>query len=390
MVKVDWRESVKMIRVSGSLNKVEISRAALRHNFRVCRKKAGQAAIMPMVKADAYGHGMIECANVFAAEGAAAFGVAEASEGAVLREAGFKHPIYVLVGVLPETISDILQFNLTPVIVDGAILPELSRQAALNNTELGVHVKVDAGMGRQGILPEDIAPVVKRIDELPGLYLAGMMAHFPMADDFESSNTMEVFQLFQQVTKGFQGVNPDETILHIANSGGLFHFSATLMHMVRPGISLYGCYPEGEPHLPVEEDNQLEPAMRFSTKIVQVRTVPSGTGLGYGQTFITTGRTRLAVLPVGYEDGYLRCLSNKAEVLIHGRRVPVVGRVSMNLTLADITDVPGDILPGDEAVLLGRQGAEIITADELAAWMGTISYEVLCLFGNLNRRYYID
>jgi len=377
-------------RLSSSLNRVEISRAALRHNFRVCRKKAGHAAIMPMVKADAYGHGMLECARVFAAEGAAAFGVAEALEGAVLREAGFQHPIYVLVGVLPDAIGDILKYNLTPVIVDGDILPELSRQAAIKGTKLGLHIKIDAGMGRQGVLPEDVSALESRIKELPGLYLAGIMAHFPMADNLSSPNTLEVFKLFQRVAGGVAENSQVEFLMHIANSGGLFHFDATRMNMVRPGISLYGCYPEGEPHLVVEDDEQLQPAMKYMTRIIQVRTVPAGTGLGYGHTFITGRRTRLAVLPVGYEDGYLRCLSNKAEVLIHGRRVPVVGRVSMNLTLADITDAPNDIRQGDEAVLLGRQEAEIITADELASWMGTISYEVLCLFGNLNFRYYID
>ncbi len=390
MVTVGEKKRVRGIRLSGSLNRVEISRAALRHNFRVCRQKAGQAAIMPMVKADAYGHGMLECARVFAAEGAAAFGVAEALEGAVLREAGFQHPIYVLVGVLPETIGDILQYNLTPVIVDGDILPELSKQSVINNTELGLHVKIDAGMGRQGVLPEDVSTVVSRINELPGLYLAGIMAHFPMADDVKSSNTLEVFELFQKVSDGIAGSNQVDLLMHIANSGGLFHFDATRMNMVRPGISLYGCYPEGEPHLVVEDDVQLEPAMKFTTRIIQVRTVPTGTGLGYGQTYVTSRRTRLAVLPVGYEDGYLRCLSNKAEVLIHGRRFPVVGRVSMNLTLVDITDAPSEIRQGDESILLGRQGSEIITADEIASWMGTISYEVLCLFGNLNSRYYID
>lgn len=343
-----------------------------------------------MIKADAYGHGMVECARVFAAEGAAAFGVAEAWEGIVLREAGLLHPVYVLVGILPETISDILRYGLTPVIVDPEILPELSRLAAEENKEVGVHVKMDAGMGRQGILPGEVAAVVSRIDRLPGLHLGGIMAHFPMADDASAPNTLQVFEVFQKVTGSIGEGCPTAALLHIANSGGLFHFTATRLDMVRPGISLYGCYPEGEPHRPLAGGEFLEPAMKFTTRIIQTRTVPPGTGLGYGQTFITARRTRIAVLPAGYEDGYLRCLSNKARVLIHNRRAPVIGRVSMNLTLADITDIEGEVRQGDEVVLLGRQGEEMITADELASWMGTISYEVLCLFGNLNRRYYID
>ncbi|MDW7773800.1 MAG: alanine racemase [Desulfobulbaceae bacterium] len=375
--------------MSRSLNRVEISRKALRHNFRVCREKAGQSAIMPMVKADAYGHGMLECAGVFAEEGAAAFGVAEASEGALLREAGFNHPVYVLVGVLPETVGDILKYALTPVIADSDVLPELSRQAVERNIDVGLHLKVDAGMGRQGILPEDVSAVVHRIKGLPGLYLAGLMAHFPMADDRASANTLEVFERFKGVTRVIEH-GPGEILFHIANSGGLFHFAGTRMNMVRPGISLYGCHAEGEPQQVPGKIGLLEPVMKFTTRVIQVRTVPAGTGLGYGHTYFTGRRTRLAVLSVGYEDGYLRCLSNKAEVLIHGRRVPVVGRVSMNLTLADITDIGDEVRQGDEAVLLGRQGSEIISADELASWMDTISYEVLCLFGNLNCRYYID
>lgn len=345
---------------------------------------------MPMIKADAYGHGMIECARVFAAEGAAAFGVAEAKEGAALRKAGFRQPIYVLVGVLPETIDEIFNYDLTPVIVDDHILPALSRRAVAEGVRLGLHVKVDAGMGRQGILPAEVPAVVEMIDRLSGLYLAGIMAHFPMADDVASVNTLKVFEVFQGVTRSMRKGSRSAALFHIANSGGLFHFAATRLDMVRPGISLYGCYPEGEPHMPIEAEEQLEPAMKFTTRVIQTRTVPAGTGLGYGQTFVTGRQTRIAVLPVGYEDGYLRCLSNKAQVLIHSRRAPVIGRISMNLTLADITDIEGEVKQGDEAVLLGRQGTEIITADELASWMNTISYEVLCLLGNLNSRYYID
>ena len=345
---------------------------------------------MPMIKADGYGHGMIECARVFAEEGAAAFGVAEAVEGAVLRQAGFDQPIFVIVGLLPETIPEIVRYKLTPVVVDGEILPQLSTCAKQNGCEIGLHVKMDAGMGRQGCLPEDLPALVEQIEGLPAVYLAGIMAQFPMADDLGSTNTTEVFERFTGVLEKLGGRMPPGCILHIANSGGLFHFDMTCLNMVRPGISLYGCYPEGSRHEFVEGEDRLQPVMRFVTRIIQVRTVPAGAGLGYGQTFVAARRTRLAVLPVGYEDGYLRSLSNRAEVLVHGRRFPVVGRVSMNLTLVDITDADGAIKQGNEVVLLGKQGNEEITADEIAAWMDTISYEVLCLFGNLNTRYYLD
>ncbi|MCL7487002.1 MAG: alanine racemase [Desulfobulbaceae bacterium] len=376
--------------LSSSLNRVEISRSALRHNFNLCRARAGGARIMPMVKADGYGHGMIECARIFAAEGADAFGVAEACEGRVLREAGIEEPVFVLVGLMPETIPEILHYRLTPVVVDGLQLTDLSRNAVEMDLEVGVHVKTDVGMGRQGCLPEEVAGLVRQITDLPGVRLGGIMAHFPMADDVDSDNTMEVFGRFQQVVAGVEGMLPEDCCLNIANSGGLLHFGFTILNMARPGIALYGCYPEGKNHQGREGEQRLQLAMRFSTRVIQVRTVPAGTGLGYGQTFVTSRQSRLAVLPVGYKDGYLRRLAGRAAVLIHGQRAPVVGRISMNLTIVDVTDVVGEIRRGDEAVLMGSQGDDLISADEVAAWMDTISYEVLCLFGNLNARYYIS
>lgn len=372
-----------------SLNRVEISRAALRHNFRLCRHRAGNALIMPMVKADGYGHGMEECARLFAAEGAAAFGVAEAREGVRLREAGIDAPIFVLVGMVPPVIPLVLAHRLTPVVTEGAVLPELARQAQAAGVEVGLHLKVDAGMGRQGFLPSELPDLVRLVQGLPALRLAGIMAHLPMADAVVSANTEEVLARYNAAIEAVAPLLPPDCCRHLANSGGLLHFTGTCLDMVRPGIALYGCYPEGEPHLPVDGE-ELRPAMRFLSQVIQVRIVPAGTGLGYGQTLTTTRPTRLAVLPVGYANGYLRKLSNRAAVLIRGRRAPVLGRVSMNLTLADITDFPGEVRAGDEAVLLGRQGEEAIGADEVAAWMETISYEVLCLIGNLNERVYID
>ena len=375
--------------MSTSLNRVEISRNALRHNFNLCSEKAGGAKIMPMVKADGYGHGMIECARLFAEEGAYAFGVAESCEGRLLREAGIEQPVYVLVGVMPEAIPEMLEYRLTPVVVDDSLLPELSAEAVTRSIDVGLHIKMDAGMGRQGCLPSEVSTIVRMTNELPGVRLDGIMAHFPMADEPDSDNTMEVFDRFQEAVAGVEDMLPENCCLHIANSGGLFHFTSTSMHMVRPGIALYGCSPDGGDIRDRSEEDALQPVMRFITQVIQVRTIPAGTGLGYGQTYVTKRQTKLAVLPVGYEDGYLRSLSGRAEVLVNGQRAPVVGRISMNLTLVDVTDVKGEVIRGDEVVLMGRQGSDLITAEEVASWMDTISYEVLCLFGNLNDRYYI-
>ncbi len=372
-----------------SLNQITVSRAALIHNFKQCQNLAGAAAVMAMVKADAYGHGMIDCARIFAQLGAAAFGVAEAVEGVQLREAGLTQPILVLAGVIPQTLPTILEAGLTPVVVDRSILSELSRLAGLRQTEVGVHLKLDAGMGRQGTLPADFITLVEAVQSLPYLRIDGVVAHFPLADDPGSTSSAQVLATFSETTAALCRIVHGKCCLHLANSGGLFYVADARLDMVRPGIALYGYYPDGIAGRSAALPPLLQPAMRFSTQIIQVRQVPAGSGLGYSHLFTTARPSTIAVLPVGYEDGYLRCLSNKAQVLVHGRRVPVVGRISMNLTLIDVTDLDA-VQVGEEAVLLGSQGEETITADEIAGWMNTISYEVLCLFGKLNDRILVD
>lgn len=367
-----------------SLNCIEISRAALIHNFECCRQLSGNGKVMAMVKADGYGHGMIDCALLFAERGAVAFGVAEAVEGRVLRTAGITVPILVLAGVVPQTLPIILDAQLTPVVVDSSILPELSRLAQARGMTVGLHLKLDAGMGRQGTLPSDFLTLVKKVQTFANLRIEGVMAHFPMADNRQSNHSAQVLTAFTTIAQlAREAVG--KCCLHLANSGGLFYVAGAQLDMVRPGISLYGYYPDGRAGKASASPPLLQPVMRFTTRVIQVRQVPAGTGLGYNHLFTTSRPSTIAMLPVGYDDGYLRSLSNKAQVLINGRRAPVVGRISMNLTMVDVTGL-GVVKVGDEAVLLGRQGEEEITADDLAEWMDTISYEVLCLFGKLNQR----
>ncbi|WP_028317340.1 alanine racemase [Desulfobulbus elongatus] len=372
-----------------SLNRVEISRSALIHNFEICRQRADGAVLMPLVKADGYGHGMIECARIFAEQGAAAFGVAEAVEGVRLREAGITQPVLVLVGVVPQTLPDIVAARLTPVVTDASILPELSRLAGAKGIEIGVHLKLDAGMGRQGVLPAGFVDLVQAVHGSAHLRLDGVMAHLPLADDRQSANSDEVLRTFLKTTAALADCGHGTCCLHLANSGGLFYVAGARLDMVRPGIALYGYYPDGAAGAAAASSPRLRPAMRYLTHIIQVRHVPAGSGLGYAHLFTTVRPSTIAVLPVGYANGYLRTLTNRAEVLVGGRRAPVVGRISMNLTLVDVTDLPEPKV-GDEVVLLGRQGQEEIGADEIAGWMDTISYEVLCLFGQLNPRVMVD
>jgi alanine racemase len=370
-----------------SLNRVIISRSALSHNFRVCREQAGGADVMAMVKADGYGHGMLECARVFAECGAAAFGVAEVVEGVTLRQSGITQPVFVLTASLPEFFPAIIEYNLTPILVDADQVNAISVYTRHCREPLPVHIKIDAGMGRQGCLLAELPGLVELIEKTTGLRCAGIMAHFPMADDRDNPSNSKILADFKDAVGKLDGgdVASEKQCHHIANSGALFGVVGATMDMVRPGISLYGYGAGGAGLL----EQQLCPAMSFVSKVIQIRTVPKEVGLGYGHTFITCRETRLAVLPVGYEDGYLRKLSGRAFVLIRGRRVPVVGRVSMNLTLVDVTELDS-VQAGDEVVLLGRQGTEQITADDISVWMESISYEVLCLFGHCNKKEFVD
>ncbi len=371
-----------------SQNRVEVSLSALRHNYSLLKNKTGNRPMLAMVKADAYGHGMVECAQALAEEGVECFGVAEAVEGVLLRKAGIQQPVLIMTGILPEIIPALFQHNLTPVIVDAACLDNLSAEALRRDQAIDVHLKVDAGMGRQGCSFADFPKIVEQIKTLPGINLVGIMAHFPCADDQNSSSTSKITSLFCAQLEKIGDHLPEDCMVHLANSGAVLYFPGAHQDMIRPGIALYGCYPDGQQGRGDCSELQLSPVMRFSSRVIQVKDVPAGTGLGYGHSFITKRPTRIALIPVGYEDGYLRCLSNKAQGLIQGKRVSVVGRISMNITMFDVTDID-NVCPGDEVVLLGRQGMSEITADEIACWMQTINYEVCCLFGNLNQRLYV-
>lgn len=371
-----------------SLNNIEISLDALCHNFSLLKQQVQNRPVLAMVKADAYGHGMVECAAALADRGVECFGVAEVVEGVILRKAGITQPVFIMAGLLPELVPELFVYSLTPVIVDGTCLQALSREAVARERSICLHVKVDAGMGRQGCLLADLARIVERIADLPGLILGGILAHFPMADVPDSDSTPSIISTFCDHIGGLVSVLPRDITLHLANSGGIVYFPDSYQSMVRPGISLYGCFPDGFQGSAQQERLPLEPVMRFSSRVIQVKEVPAQTGLGYGHTLVTKRPTTVALIPAGYEDGYLRVLSNRGQALIHGRKVPVIGRISMNLTMFDVTDLD-PVHPGDEVVLLGRQGHNEITADEIAHLMGTINYEVLCLFGNLNNREYL-
>ncbi len=371
-----------------SFNNITVDCTALQKNYTFIRKKAGAGtSVMAMVKADAYGHGMVMAAKAFSRSGCKAFGVAELREAVVLREAGVQGDIYVTIGFAEVDAKLFLHYQLTPVVYSYAAAQALSLEATARGQEIGVHLKVDSGMSRLGVFPADVPAFADAVAGLPGIKIAGLMSHFPEADNPAAPSTRLNFTQFAEACGTLQ--DSSATLCHIANSAAVLNFPDTCCDMVRAGIALYGYHPAGQGGSDESDGHELIPAMSFTSRILQVKTVPAGTGVSYGHTFHTSQVTRIAVLPVGYEDGYSRLLSNRAMVLVHGRPVPIVGRVCMNMCMIDVTDA-GEVSAGDEVVLLGRQGRESISADDIAEHMDSISYEVLCLLGNNNQRHYIE
>lgn len=372
-----------MVRAT-SYNNVTIAIKKLQRNYSILTDEARASRILCMIKADAYGHGMVQCAKSLEEIGCTVFGVAELREALILREAGIKSTIFSMMGFDDCYAELVVKNNIVPVVYDKNSLKALSSASQSSNTETVVYLKIDTGMSRLGIFPEQLPELIQVVNILPNLRLGGLVSHFPTSDDVSSPVTLQCYEKFELAKKVLPETD-DKYFNHIANSGGTLNFKETHEDMVRCGIALYGYYPDGKPRL---GDQSLQPVMAFSTRVIQVKDIPAGVGISYGHTFITQRKTRLAVLPVGYEDGYSRKLSNCGEVIIRGKKAPIRGRICMNICMVDVTD-HDNVEPGDETVLLGSQGEEAITADDLAERCGTISYEILCMIGNNNERKYI-
>lgn len=364
-----------------------MSKSALQYNYKLLKKFGrSNTRLLAMVKADAYGHGMLEAARAFQEADCNDFGVAEIIEAVKLRESGIQGNIYVFLGFVADDVSFFFSHDLIPIIYDIESAWLLSAEAVTQNREITVHVKVDCGMTRLGIMPNEFEEFVAVLQTIPGIRYGGLASHFPRADEPDSIHTQEQFLRFECL--GVSDSKVPELVAHTANSGGILYFPDSSCSMVRAGISLYGYYPDGEAGIKRVTVEKLRPAMTFKTSVLQVKTVSEGTGVSYGHTYVTEKETTIAVLPIGYEDGYSRSLSNKGEVLIHGKRASIIGRICMNLCMVDVSEIEG-VCAGDEVVLLGRQNGDEITGDAIASLMGSISYEVLCLFGNNNQRIYV-
>ena len=370
----------------------QINLKALSHNFRQLQKLArhnmtSNAGLMPVIKADAYGHGMVEVAQTLLEEGCRFLGVSNTAEGVALREAGFKQKVLLFESTLPEDAVAIVEYDLTPTICTMDLAHALQKAAREKQKEIPVHIKVDTGMGRLGIDETEIFNFIEELQKsCPALKLEGIYTHFPLADS-DREFTFAQMRRFRDIVFSLENRFITFSYVHAGNSMGLGDYKSELFNLARPGLMLYGIYPAPE----LKSKVSLKPVMSVKTRIIFVKTIAKGQGVSYGHTFKAKEDTTIAVLPVGYSNGYLRSLSNKAFVLIAGVRCPVLGRVTMDQTMVDITPLGlSGHLPqaGDEAVLIGTQQGNEITVDEVAHWAETISYEILCALGNRLPRVY--
>lgn len=365
----------------------EINLDALRYNLNQLRGlTGGKAEILAVVKANAYGHGAPEIARELESAGARIFGVATTEEGIELRLSGTTSPILVLGGTYPQEMGRILANRLTPVIYDLEIARAFQARAAKEKRRLSVHLKIDTGMNRLGIPWRQWTSALKVLEGLKNLKVEGLLSHFSVAEGEGPDDRAFTDKQLARFTKCLdlarqRGIKAG--LVHLANSAAATLRQPAGFNLVRPGLMLYGYHPS--PNL--GRLISLKPVLRWKTAILSLKPVPAGDMISYGRTYQCRRETLIAVLPVGYADGYNRRLSNRGEVIIRGKRAKVRGIVCMDLTMVDVSKIAG-VQVGDEVVLLGRQGSEEITAVEMAGWIESIPYEVLCSIGKRVPRVY--
>lgn len=364
----------------------EIDLDAIAHNMRELRRIAKpEAKICAVVKANAYGHGAVPVSRKVLAAGADFLGVAVLSEALQLRRAGIDAPILILGYTPPEQAEEVVKYDLSQTVFQWEVARALSDAACRLGKKAKIHVKIDTGMGRIGFLPgEEAVAEIKKIAALPHLHLEGIFTHFAMADACDKTFTYRQLKIFLELIKRLDQEGIVFSFRHAANSAALIDLPETHLDMVRPGIALYGLYPSPEVK---REKVELVPAMTVKSRIIQVKKVPPGTPVSYGCTWRAPRPTVVATLPVGYADGYTRLLSGKGEVLVKGKRVPVIGRICMDQCMIDVTDVPG-VKQGEEVLIFGRDAWGTLPVEELAAKIGTINYEIVCMLGERVPRYY--
>lgn len=372
---------------------VEVDLEAIAYNYLEIRKRLpAESKMMCVVKADAYGHGAEFLTKEYESLGADWFAVSNIEEAIQLRDIGVSKPILIL-GYTPvceaETLS---KFSIAQAVLSEEYAVKLSEAAKLLGKRISVHIKVDSGMSRIGIACqcdsecEQAANCVKKIHELPGLFVEGIFTHFAVSDcgDLGKMQTEAQYTRFTKVVNLLKTSGYDIPLCHCSNSGAILDYSGMRLNMVRAGIILYGLMPSEN----IANKIRLKPAMQLKTVISQIKTVDKNTAVSYGGTFVTNRKTRIATVPIGYADGYLRCFSNRAEMLLHGKRVPVIGRVCMDQLMIDVTDVD-QACEGDCVTVFGNDGDEFISVDDLASLADSINYEIICLLGKRVPRIYM-
>jgi len=365
---------------------VEIDLDNFRKNWDEIKRLTGpDVKILQVVKADAYGHGAIEISKFALKNGAVYLGVASADEGVQLRISGIDAPILILSPSPVSEIDEIVKYNLTPSVSDVAFARKLNESSKKKGVKIPVHIEIDTGMGRGGTIYGEAFNMIREILRFPDIIVEGIFSHLSSSEVEDDDYNMTQWKLFRDLLDHLDENGIHIPTTHLSNSGGILNFPQFNLDMVRPGIMTYGIYPSSR----TEAKANLAPVMTFKTTVVLLKDFPKGCSIGYGRTYITDSPSRIATIPVGYGDGYGFILSNQGDALIRGRRAPVVGRVSMDMCTVDVSHIP-ECETGDEVVLMGKQGNEYISANEIAGKARTISYEILCALGKRAPRVFVN
>ena len=364
----------------------EVDLDAIAHNIKEIRKITNpNAKIMAVVKADAYGHGFLEVAKTLLENGADRLAVAVLQEGKQLRSRGVTVPILILGASGEEAVEDLINFDITPSVSTYEFAKALSYEAERKEKVTKIHIKIDTGMSRIGFLAgennEEIVDEIIKISKLPYIGIEGIFSHFATSDEYDKSYTLLQYGRFMDVCNRLEEKGLNIPIKHICNSAGIMMYPEMHLDMVRPGVILYGMYPSDE----VDKSRlDLIPAMTLKSTITHIKEVEPGRGVSYGKEYITDKKTKIATVPIGYADGYLRKLAKHGKMIVDGVKVPIIGRICMDQCMIDVTNVH-NIDKGDEVIIFGREG---VTVDDLAEWLETINYEVSCVIGKRIPRIY--
>ena len=362
----------------------EIDLSALKDNVKTLKMAAGKCMLLAVIKTNAYGHGIVPIGTAAAEAGAERLGVTAVAEGAVLRENGIDVPIHLLSAIMPEEAEAVIAYDLRASVSSTKLAHALSRQAIRKGKSISVHLKIDTGLHRFGIDPDKAIEFCQSCYHLPNLHWEGIYTHFSSADEADWETTEKQFALFMDTIAELASRGFHFPIHHVGGSTIAIERKDMHLDMIRPGITLFGY----QPNRRQEKMISLKPVMKLKSKILSVKELPPNTPIGYGGTYITNKSEKIAIIPIGHGDGYQRGLSNKGEMLVGGKRAKIVGTISLDQTLIDVTTIP-DVNAGDEVVLLGSQGEEVITARDLADWMGSIVDEVLASVMERVRRVYV-